>query len=143
MNPRITLVAILIAGAAQAEHAFENRNLSVGQDLYKEHCATCHGVNLEGQANWRVPNDDGTLPAPPHDATGHTWHHDSQLLFEYTRLGGSVALAERGITGVASAMPAFGEILSDDEIWNILAFIQSKWPEAVQKMQASRTPGHD
>lgn len=143
MNPRIFLFAILFAGAAHAEHAFENRDIVAGENLYAEQCASCHGRNLEGQPNWRVPNDDGTMPAPPHDATGHTWHHDSQLLFDYTRLGGAGALAERGITNFASAMPAFGETLTDDDIWTILAYIQSTWPEDVQEIQAARSPGHD
>lgn len=143
MRPQISLIAIFFAGAAWAEHEFEARDLAAGKDLYAEQCASCHGLNLEGQANWQIRNADGTLPAPPHDVTGHTWHHDSQLLFEYTRLGGAGALAERGVTDFASAMPAFGQSLTDDDIWNILAYIQSEWPEDIQKIQASRSPGHD
>lgn len=143
MRLQTSLLFILLAGIAHAEHEFENRDLLAGQILYAEQCASCHGLNLEGQANWQVPNDDGTMPAPPHDATGHTWHHDSQLLFDYTRLGGTGALTERGITGFASGMPAFGDILTDDEIWNILAYIQSTWPDEVQDVQAARSPGHE
>lgn len=143
MRLQTSLLFILLADTAHAEHEFENRDLLAGQILYAEQCASCHGRNLEGQANWQVPNDDGTMPAPPHDVTGHTWHHDSQLLFDYTRLGGAGALAERGISGFASAMPAFGDILSDDEIWDILAYIQSTWPDEVQNRQAARSPGHE
>ena len=143
MQTKIVLAVMICAGAAQADHKFEGRDLADGQSLYAEQCASCHGLNLEGQDNWRVRNDDGTMPAPPHDASGHTWHHDSQLLFDYTRLGGAGALADRGVTGFASAMPAFGETLTDDEIWNILAYIQSTWPEEVQQIQAARSPGHD
>ena len=29
--------------------------------------------------------------------------------------------------GYASDMPAFGDRLSDDEIWAVLAFIKSRW----------------
>ena len=50
-------------------------------------------MNLEGQPDWQTPDDNGTLPAPPHDETGHEWHHDNRLLFEYTQLGGAAALA--------------------------------------------------
>ncbi len=142
MRLQTSLLFILFAGTASAEHEFENRDLAAGQLLYAEQCASCHGLNLEGQPNWQLRNADGTMPAPPHDATGHTWHHDSKLLFDYTRLGGAGALAERGITGYASAMPAFGDTLTDDEIWDILAFIQSTWPEDVQQIQAARSPGH-
>jgi len=33
-------------------------------------------------------------------------------------------------------MPAFGEQLSDREIWAVLAFIKSRWPEDVQARQS-------
>ncbi|MCY4361382.1 MAG: c-type cytochrome, partial [Gammaproteobacteria bacterium] len=57
---------------ALADHEVLYRDVSAGQTLYQEQCAACHGANLEGQPNWRSANDDGTLPAPPHDETGHT-----------------------------------------------------------------------
>ena len=82
------------------------------------------------------------LPAPPHDATGHTWHHDNELLFEYTKLGGKGALAARAITDFNSGMPAFDGVISDEDIWDILAFIKSTWPEREQDAQASRNLPH-
>ena len=59
--------------------------LVTGRQLYVAHCASCHGANLEGQANWQTRRPDGKLPAPPHDATGHTWHHADRVLFDITR----------------------------------------------------------
>ena len=50
-----------------------------GKTVYTANCAACHGANLEGQANWRERLDNGRLPAPPHDKTGHTWHHPDWL----------------------------------------------------------------
>ena len=126
----------------QAGHELDGRDISAGQVLYKEHCASCHGANLEGEPDWRSPNDDGTLPAPPHDEAGHTWHHDNRLLYEYTALGGEGALAERGITNFKSAMPGFADVITEEEIWNILAYIRSTWSERVQEMQSSRNPPH-
>ena len=140
---RRTLLAMMFLGApALADHELVGRDIYSGQTLYQQHCAACHGANLEGQPNWRSPNADGTLPAPPHDDTGHTWHHDNQLLFEYTRLGGRGALAARGVDDFNSGMPAFEGVITDDEIWNILAYIRSTWSERVQDMQASRNPMH-
>lgn len=98
--------------------------------------------NSKVNQNWQSPNSDGILPAPPHDATGHTWHHDNELLFEYTKLGGKGALAARGITDFNSGMPAFDGVVSDEDIWDILAFIKSTWPEREQDAQASRNPPH-
>lgn len=137
------LVACGIATSTIAGHELDDRDLENGRILYAEQCASCHGVNLEGQPNWRSPDAYSVLPAPPHDETGHTWHHDNRLLFEYTQLGGQEALAVRGVTGFASGMPGFGDSLSDDEIWDILAFIRSTWPERVQEIQAGRNPPHD
>jgi mono/diheme cytochrome c family protein len=135
-------ILLSLASSATADHNWENRDIVAGQNLYVETCASCHGANLEGQPNWRSPDADGVLPAPPHDASGHTWHHDDDLLFEYTKQGGAGALAARGVTDFNSGMPAFGETLTDDEIWNILAYIRSTWPKREQEVQASRNPPH-
>ncbi|MDG1373113.1 MAG: cytochrome c [Paracoccaceae bacterium] len=110
-----------------------------GASLYAENCAACHGDNLEGQANWRVQNDDGSMRAPPHDDSGHTWHHADQMLRDYTRLGGEEALKRMGVTGVISAMPAFGEIMSDDEIDAVLTFIKSTWSPQMRDHQRTIT----
>ena len=118
----------------------ESVDLVAGKALYAETCAACHGANLEGQDNWRSPGADGRLPAPPHDETGHTWHHEDQVLFDYTKLGGREVMAAQGME-FDSGMPGFGDQLSDQEIWNILGFIKSIWPEEIQDMQAARTKG--
>ncbi len=110
-----------------------------GEALYQEYCASCHGAELQGEKNWRTPNEDGTLPAPPHDATGHTWHHGDTLLFNYTKKGGKKAMADMGLSDFASGMPGFENQLSDAEIWNVLAFIKSTWPERQRELQAMRT----
>ncbi len=138
----LSLVGLLMALPAFADHELVGRDINAGQSLYNEHCASCHGINLEGEPNWQTPNADGVLPAPPHDETGHTWHHDNALLFEYTKLGGKGALAARGISDFKSGMPAFEGAIADVGIWDILAYIQSTWPEHVQQVQASRNPAH-
>lgn len=109
-----------------------------GADLYAANCAACHGANLEGQPEWQSPGADGRLPAPPHDASGHTWHHGDDLLFNYTKLGGKAALAAKGIP-FDSGMPGFAEVLSDDDIRDILTFMKSTWPERERELQATRT----
>jgi mono/diheme cytochrome c family protein len=135
-------ILLSLASTASAYYNWENRDIVAGQSLYADNCASCHGANLEGQPNWRSLDAEGVLPAPPHDGTGHTWHHDDALLFEYTKLGGAAALEVRGVAGFKSGMPAFDETLTDDEIWNILAYIRSTWSEREQEAQASRNPAH-
>ncbi len=109
-----------------------------GRALYADHCAVCHGAELEGAPDWRRPDADGRYPAPPHDATGHTWHHGDGMLFDYVKRGGQAVLDDMGVD-FRSAMPAFGGVLSDDEIAAILAFIRSTWPPEARAFQAERT----
>lgn len=105
--------------------------IAEGEPLYAEFCASCHGANLEGQPNWRTPLPTGGLPAPPHDETGHTWHHADQLLFTITKFGGQ----QGAPAGFQSNMPAFGDRLSDRDINAALAFIKSRWPASIQARQ--------
>jgi len=116
-------------------------DLAAGQAIYAEQCASCHGANLEGAPDWRSPGSDGTYPAPPHDETGHTWHHDDALLFDYTKLGGDAAMAARGVANANSGMPAFADVLTDAEIRDVIAWIKSTWPEPVRAAQAARSEG--
>lgn len=113
--------------------ASNNEAVMLGQTLYADNCASCHGADLKGEPNWRSTKEDGTLPAPPHDDSGHTWHHDDQLLFNYTKLGGAGVAP----TGFKSGMPGFGASLSDEEIWSVLSFIKSRWSPAAQARQAT------
>ena len=115
-------------GAIFASHA----NVQAGEAVYAEHCASCHGARLEGQANWQTPHADGFYPAPPHDETGHSWHHPDQLLFDYTKHGGSAALG----LDFKSNMPGFGDQLSDAEIRAVIDFIKSTWPDDIRQKQA-------
>lgn len=108
----------------------DSRQVELGARVYRDYCAACHGPNLEGQPDWRTRGEDGYLPAPPHDETGHTWHHSDELLFRMTRNGMSAI-----IPGYESTMPAFGEILSDEEIWAVLAYIKSYWPDEIRAFQ--------
>ena len=105
--------------------------MAAGAALYGDHCAACHGAELEGEPDWRVRRADGTLPAPPHDASGHTWHHSDADLFAITRHG----IEPFAPAGYRSTMPAFDGILDDAEIRAILAHIKSQWPEEIRRLQ--------
>jgi mono/diheme cytochrome c family protein len=104
------------------------RQVALGKQVYADQCAACHGVNLEGQPNWRERKPDGKLPAPPHDASGHTWHHSDAQLFDMTKRG-TAALAG---PNYQTDMREFGSLLSDAEIWAVLAYIKSTWPPEIR-----------
>ncbi|MDH3602655.1 MAG: cytochrome c [Candidatus Tectomicrobia bacterium] len=78
-----------------------------------------------------VPLLTGGYPAPPHDETGHTWHHPDAFLFRIPKHGGQ-ASAPRDFR---RHIPPFKEVLTDEEIWAILAYIKSRWPAAVRAKQ--------
>lgn len=127
------------AGETQAGLTFRGPPVSAteietGRQLYAANCASCHGASLEGQPDWKRRLENGRMPAPPHDETGHTWHHSDQDLFTITKRGvGAI------VPGYQSDMPAFGGILSDTQIRAVLAYIKSTWPDRQREFQASVT----
>jgi S-disulfanyl-L-cysteine oxidoreductase SoxD len=104
--------------------------LAKGERIYAEHCASCHGDRLQGQPDWRTRGADGLLPAPPHDADGHTWHHPDEMLFRITKFGVASIV---GDPGYKTSMPAYDGRLSDDEIIAVLSWIKAQWPAQVRQ----------
>ena len=101
-----------------------------GKVVYDAQCASCHGANLEGQSDWRHRLPNGRMPAPPHDSTGHTWHHSDKQLFDMTKLGPGAL-----VPGYESDMPGFADKLSDADIWVVLSYIESTWPADIRAKQ--------
>lgn len=95
--------------------------VALGKAVYSENCASCHGTNLEGQPDWRERKSDGRMPAPPHNTMGHTWHHPDEVLFGIIKQG----VAAFAPSGYESDMPAFGGVLTDEEIWAVLAYLKA------------------
>ncbi|MCB0004787.1 MAG: c-type cytochrome [Anaerolineae bacterium] len=140
----VTLVLALLAGGAwwtlsgrgagneagaTSLRPDDTRLIARGAALYAAQCASCHGKNLEGQPNWRERGPDGLLPAPPHDASGHTWHHPDATLIRITRDG---VAAVAGNPGYRTAMPVYRGRMSDEDIVAVLSWIKSQWPADVR-----------
>lgn len=113
------------------------RQVALGKSAYERTCAYCHGARLEGQPNWQEKLPTGRMPAPPHDASGHTWHHPDAVLFGITKQG--LVPGKYAPPSYASDMPAFAGVLSDEEIWAVLAYIKSSWPADIRKAQREVT----
>jgi len=109
--------------------ASDHNLVAMGEPLYAANCAACHGANLEGQADWqrRLPN--GRLPAPPHDETGHTWHHPDSVLFDITKYGTAALLTDSYETD----MGGYENSLTDEEIRAVIAYIKSRWPDSIRE----------
>ncbi|WP_037445943.1 c-type cytochrome [Skermanella stibiiresistens] len=127
---------ILIPGGDRADPT-NAAQVALGKAVYTQHCASCHGTNLEGQPNWQSRKPDGKMPAPPHDTTGHTWHHPDEVLFGITKQG----IAAFAPAGYESDMPSFGGVLTDEEIWAVLAYIKMVWPDEIRRRQAAVAEG--
>ena len=116
------------AGVAESSFAYRDPEIvALGQSLYQDNCAACHGNDLEGEESWRERDASGYLPAPPHDANGHTWHHPDAQLLEITKIGTAAIVGG----DYKSNMEAFEGVLSDDEVVAVLAYIKSTWPQRI------------
>jgi mono/diheme cytochrome c family protein len=132
-----TLLIFAINGIVSPSHANDQITLrpddpayvSHGARIYAEHCAQCHGAKLEGQPDWRRRKPDGRLPAPPHDESGHTWHHPDTMLFELTKYGPAKLVG----SGYESDMPGYEGILDEGQIVAVLSFIKSRWPDDIRR----------
>jgi mono/diheme cytochrome c family protein len=136
----VLAASILVTGTGAAllwalRSGGENSDrIELGQGLYAVHCASCHGTSLQREPDWQSPKANGRMPAPPHDATGHTWRHSDEELFRITKHGMAAV-----VPSYESDMPAFGNALSDREIEAILAFIKSTWPKRERDYQRERS----
>jgi mono/diheme cytochrome c family protein len=106
-----------------------------GQQTYIQFCATCHGMTGAGQFPDAPAQRDATgrFGAPPHNENGHTWHHDDDLLYQIVREGGM------GNPEDFYPMPAFGEVLTDEQIEAVIFYIKSLWTEEQRQHQQQTT----
>jgi mono/diheme cytochrome c family protein len=129
------LIGAATSGGAQGFLPYADAGATErGSVIYQDNCAVCHGDKLQGEPNWQTRGEDGLLPAPPHDASGHTWHHPDSLLFRITKFGTEAVVGQ----GYESKMPGFQGILNDREILEVLAYIKSTWPERVIEIHNAR-----
>lgn len=136
MHARAAAAAMAIGASACSEHgAPDPYALMEGQGIYQAECAACHGARLEGQADWQIRRPDGKLPAPPHDGTGHTWHHPREQLAAIVKFG---MVPPNAPPGYASDMPAFADKLTDAQIDKVLAWIERQWPREILEQRAQR-----
>ncbi|MBZ0126585.1 MAG: c-type cytochrome, partial [Rhodocyclaceae bacterium] len=105
----LSVMLMLLAGCGQQQTGTmidpqDAAKVARGQAVYAASCAACHGTRLEGQPDWRSRKPDGRMPAPPHDDSGHTWHHPDEILFGITKEG--LVPGKYGPPGYVSDMPA-------------------------------------
>lgn len=100
-----------------------------GYALFQTNCAECHKPDASGASNWRKTDAHGKYPPPPLDGTAHTWHHPLSVLRRSVRVGG---------IPLGGTMPGFGDKLSDKQIYDTLAWVQSNWSDEIYRVWYER-----
>jgi mono/diheme cytochrome c family protein len=124
---------------AAALPTLEPSQVARGRQLYVQSCASCHGQNAEGAANWEQPDERGDLRPPPHDDSGHTWRHSDAQLADIVRDG----MRDPFNKTPELTMPAFSDSLRDEDIAAMIAYFKSLWSSEhrlFQEAQNQRTP---
>jgi copper transport protein len=85
-------------------------SVAAGKRTFTRYCANCHGLNAEGG-----PGNDLTPPAP--DLTGSAWKHGSTD-------GEIFSVIKNGVPPELN-MGAWGDQLTDQDIWNVVNYIRS------------------
>ncbi len=75
-------------------------------DLYRLHCASCHGEKGAGGKS------------SPLDKNGHAWHHPDDQMFLWIKFGRY---------GPATRMPGFGKTLAAKEICGLIGLMKKWW----------------
>ena len=126
----LLLLLTACGGSSSTEQTLSPAQLAEGKALYEANCASCHGISGEGEENWQEPNEDGTFRAPPHDSSGHTWHHPDQLLLQVIAKGGQSPNTQ---------MSGFEDKLTEEEIQLTLEYIKTFWEPEHRESQADVT----
>lgn len=139
MNPRrsrgLPLLLLLVLVGACGPLGGDDGNdvtqdLGLGEELYQQHCETCHGGETGG--------DIEDVP-PPHNENGHTWHHGDCENLSMVMDGNDEflqdMLIEQGVPEEDAVMPAFQGALSEDEAMAILNFIKTWWTDDQREQQ--------
>ncbi len=113
----------------QPERWYTQAQVLRGDDLFRTHCAECHKADASGTPDWKTPEANGKYPPPPLNGTAHTWHHPLSVLRRSVRIGG---------VPLGGTMPGFADKLTAEQIDDILAWVQTRWPDEIYRIWHER-----
>ena len=102
---------------------YSSEQVATGGKLFTTYCTACHGKQAEGQANWKILDSNGKLPAPPLNGSAHSWHH---TLYDLRK-----KILEGSSGNSWGTMPPWQDLLTEEQIQSLIAYFQSLWPETV------------
>src|SRR5229473_1905413 len=116
----------------------EAPSLDPGRAIYQQYCASCHGADAQGASHWQERDEHGELPAPPHNAEGHTWRHSDADLYQMVIKGWRDPFNKT----TRLTMPAFGSVLSPDQIRAVITYLKTLWTPEQTEFQSEESKGH-
>jgi mono/diheme cytochrome c family protein len=133
-------MAATLANARAADEAppLDAGLMDLGRRVYAQHCASCHGADAQGAPNWQERDAQGELPAPPHNAAGHTWRHSDADLYEMVSKGWRDPFNRT----TRLTMPAFADVLSPDQIRAVITYLKRLWTPDERAFQAEESRDH-
>lgn len=99
------------SGPGEAIDAGDIAMVTRGEEIYEQQCISCHGPELRGDG----PQAEGMEPPPADFSAPHTYVHSDSDFIYWIRAG------KQG-----TDMPGFGNVLSDQEIRDVLSFIYNR-----------------
>ncbi len=127
-----------IAAAADTTPRLDPAGLKSSPAVYEQYCASCHGAKAQGAPNWQERDQHGELPAPPHDADGHTWRHSDAELYEMVSKGWRDPFNKtKRLT-----MPAFADTLSPAQIHAVISYLKTLWTPEQRQFQSEESRDH-
>ena len=127
-----------IAHAAETPPPLDAKSVESGRVVYEQYCGSCHGGEGQGAPNWQEPDEHGELPAPPHNAEGHTWRHSDGELYEMVAKGWRDPFNKT----TRLTMPAFADVLSPEQIRAVITYLKTLWTPDERTFQAEETRDH-
>lgn len=112
---------LLLVGQGMAQEAAKKGDLRMGEQIYKEICFACHGLKGDGKG----PGWVNTKPSPQVFINAvYMSRLTDRYMFNVVKYG-KLAVLNRQIpdnTLESLAMPAFGAVLEDDQIRELMKF---------------------
>lgn len=113
----LPLVACVIIAVSAPALAAEKGDPARGQSLYVEYCLQCHGGRGEGWG-WGEKISPPPVPIPDLSNAERMRELSDQYLFTIIKEGGE------GV-GKTRFMPAAERVMSDEAIWDVIAYLRS------------------
>lgn len=94
---------------------YTTKSIARGRQFYLVHCVECHDQDGKGLGR---RDFNGTPPADLTDPDAWLYGTSAPAIFASTR------------EGTKNDMPAFKDKMQDEQIWHVVNFLRSLWPES-------------